>query len=196
MYFISFPYSGGSNRFFLSERFIDFIYKNFDIDALDHCQFLIDKEEINLQDNAMEYYHDLMLQLKNLYTPIVINSNHSYNFNSSGDKVDLVRFPTLYYISISSILINSSVSQFLQSRSGIDLANDIWLVVLETSESARQSVQSISKQLEGLAPNLELDSQLFVIVPMEINCDNFNVYEAYKVKNLFLYLGMSLILNF
>jgi hypothetical protein len=76
-------------------------------------------------------------------------------------------------------------------RSSIDLANDIWLVVLEDNEDGEQREESLSKQLEVLAPNLELDSQMFVISPMDIDCDNFIVYEAYKVKTTFLFLGMS-----
>ena len=129
----------------------------------------------------MEYYHDLLLQLENLFTPIVINSAHTYNFNSSsGNKVDSFRFPILYYISISSLDL-SNVSQLLQSRSRIDLANDIWLIVLENTDDGKKSVESLSKQLGVLVPNLDLDSQVIVIRPMDINCDNFNVHEIYKV---------------
>ena len=110
-----------------------------------------------------------------------INSVHTYNFNpSSGNKADSFRFPILYYISISS-LDRPNVSQLLQSRSRIDLANDIWLIVLENTDDGKKSVESLSKQLGVLVPNLDLDSQVIVIRPMDINCDNFNVHEIYKV---------------
>ena len=180
MYLLFTPYSVGNKRFFLSETFINFIYKNFDIDAFDHCELLFDDEDLSFQDNAVEYYHELSMMLRNLNTTIVINSKHDYSLNECKEKVGCLRFPVLYYISIYS-LSSPWTFRLLQNITSIGMANDIWLVALDNFDSRWQNIQDFSSQIEILLPNLELDSQVFVTFPIETNCDNFNVYEIYKV---------------
>ena len=192
-------------HFFVSQSLINFIYKNFDIDAFDHTEFLFDNDETKSEDVKAQTYHDLLQTLTKYNVTTLVNHNHSYSlkrstswsaflsnnpykrsdFNVSGERKQFpVRFPTLYYISITT-LTPTKVSQFLQNRSSISLANDIWIVVLDTPyRSKYNSGEPLLKDVDNLIPNLELDSQLFIIIPMSTNCNCFSVYEAYKVLNI------------
>ena len=87
----------------------------------------------------------------------------------------------MYYISISSTS-STRISKFLKNVSNIGLANDIWLIALDISEANLKTEEEISNIIRELLPSLQLDSQVFVIIPMDSNCDSFSVYETYKVS--------------
>ena len=170
-----------SKKFFISPSLMHFVYKNFDIDAVDHCEFLFDENEEKSRDIKAQIYHDLLQTLKMYNITTLVNSNYSYHPNISSERKETVRFPTLYYISITATE-STKVTKFLQRQSNISLANDIWLVVIdkETHSRGRSDVQ-LFKNVENLIPNLELDSQVLIILPTILNSDIFMLYETYKV---------------
>ena len=170
----------GSKRFYISQSLIDFVYKNFDIDAFDHSEFLFDEEDKREGDIKAQTYHDLVHTLKFLNVTTLVTSNDTY-VNLLNERKENVRFPTLHYISITSLKF-SQVTQYLANISNIALANDIWLVVFDGVRYPKSLTnEQFSKDVQELLPNLELDSQLFIILPMNLNRDNFELYEAYKV---------------
>ena len=156
------------------------MYKNFDIDAFDHSEFLFDEEDKRDGDIKAQTYHDLVHTLKYLNVTTLVTSKDTY-VNLSNERKQNVRFPTLHYISITS-LKSSQLTQYLANISNIALANDIWLVVFDGLKYTKSVTDDkFSNDIQELLPNLELDSQLFIILPMNSNRDNFELYEAYKV---------------
>ena len=132
-------------------------------------------------DIKVQIYHDLLQTLKMYNVTTLVNSNYTDHPNISSVRKDTVRFPTLYYISITASE-STIVTKFLQRQSNIALANDIWLIVIDTETHSRgRSNVQLSKDVENLIPNLELDSQVLIILPTILNSDNFMLYETYKV---------------
>ena len=170
----------GSKRFYISQSLINFVYKNFDIDAFDHSEFLFDEEDKREGDTTIQTYHDLVHTLRFLNVTTLVTSNDTY-VNLSNERKENVRFPTLHYISITSLKF-SQITQYLANISNIALANDIWLIVFDGLIHTKSfTYEQFSKDVQELLPNLELDSQLFITLPMMSNRDNFELYEAYKV---------------
>ena len=183
--------SCGSKKFYISPSLMHFVYKNFDIDAVDHCEFLFDENEETRGDIKAQIYHDLLQILKMYNVTTLVNSNYTYHLNISSERKDTVRFPTLYYISITASE-STKVTKFLKRQSNIALANDIWLVVIDTEPHSRgRSNIQLSKDVEILIPNLELDSQMLIILPTILNSDNFMLYETYKVMYKVTYFQKS-----
>ena len=177
----------GSKRFYISQSLINFVYKNFDIDAFDHSEFLFDEDSKREGDIKMQTYHDLVHTLKLMNVTTLVTSNDTYDVNLSNERKENVRFPTLHYISITSLKF-SRITQYLANISNIALANDIWLIVFDGLRyTQRLTKEQFSKDVQELLPNLELDSQLFIILPMNSNRDNFELYEAYKVCTINLF---------
>ena len=167
-----------NKQLYISESFIEFIYENFDIDYFDHCQFLFDTEEPLFEDEIISHYHDNIRKCKSTF---FFNKNLTYQSLYDADRKLNLRFPVLYYVSISSTY-STRISEFLRNVSNVGLANDIWLIAIDISEASLKAEEEISKVIEELLPNLQLDSQVFVIIPTESNCDLFSVYETYKVS--------------
>ena len=162
-------------------QLINFVYKNFDIDAVDHSEFLFDGEDQRGEDTKAQTYNDLVHILRLLNITTVVTSNLTYD-NLFYERKENVRFPTLNYISLTSLTF-SKVARYLKNTSSIGLANDIWLIVFDNlSYTKSLNNEQLSKDVQELIPNLELDSQVFIIIPMySSNRDNFKLYEAYKV---------------
>ena len=174
------PHLDGNQKTHISQSLINFIYNDIDIDAFDHFAFLLDSNENMFGDKTIEDYHELLTQFLKFNTTIDIDVDNPNTYNTTAKKAADPKFPIMHYISIQS-LYSSKGTQFLQSRSSASLANDIWLVELDSTDTSEQDMQHLSGQIESLIPNLELDSQVFVLIPMESHCDNFNIYEVYKV---------------
>ena len=169
-----------NKQIFMSDSFVEFIYENYDIDAFDHCQFLFDAEELILQDEMIGHYHANIRKCKSTF---FVNKNLTYEpFNADERKMNL-RFPVMYYISVSSTS-PTRISKFLQNISSIGLANDIWLIAMDISGASLKTEGEISNIIQDLLPSLQLDSQVFIIIPMDNDCDKFSVYETYKVSSI------------
>ena len=171
----------GKKSIFITQPLINFVYKNLDIDAIDHCEFLFDEEGQREEDILTQTYHDLVHTLKVLNVATLVTSNNTYDilFN---ERKENVKFPTLHYISLTSLTF-SKVTRYLKTISSIALANDMWLIVFDNLSYTKSSNNKrLSEDVQKLIPNLELDSQLFIIIPMYFsNRGNFKLYEAYKV---------------
>ena len=185
MYISMFSLVCGSRRFFISQALIEFMYKNFDIDAFDHSVFLFDEDDKNGHDIKVQTYHDLLHKLKFFNVATLVPSYKAYDINRFNDRKKNVRFPILHYISINNLNTTKMIT-FLQNISSIALANDVWLIVFDVVTYVKDlSHEQLSQDIQDLFPNLELDSQLFIIIPMSSNRDNFELYEAYKVLTKF-----------
>ena len=149
---------------------------------LDHSEFLFDEEDQREEDTIAQTYHDLVHSLKFLNVAVIVTSNITHDDNLSKESKENVKFPTLHYISLTSLKF-SKVTRYLKNISNIALANDIWLIVFDNLSYAKGlSNEQLSKDVQELIPNLELDSHLFIIIPMySSNRDNFELYDAYKV---------------
>ena len=167
-----------NKQLYITESFVEFIYDDLDIDSFDHCQFLFDTEELILEDEIIGHYHANIRKCKSTF---LVNKNLTYQSLYNADRKLNLRFPVLYYISISSTS-STRISKFLRNVSDVGLANDIWLIALDISEANLKTEEEISNIIRELLPSLQLDSQVFVIIPMESNCDSFSVYETYKVS--------------
>ena len=167
-----------NKQLYITESFVEFIYDDLDIDSFDHCQFLFDTEELILEDEIIGHYHANIRKCKSTF---FVNKNLTYQSLYDADRKLNLRFPVLYYISISSTS-STRISKFLQNVSNIGLANDIWLIALDISQANLKTEEEISNIIRELLPSLQLDSQVFVIIPTESNCDLFSVYETYKVS--------------
>ena len=167
-----------NKQLYITESFVEFIYDDLDIDSFDHCQFLFDTEELILEDEIIGHYHANIRKCKSTF---FVNKNLTYQSLYDADRKLNLRFPVLYYISISSTS-STRISKFLQNVSNIGLANDIWLIALDIFQANLKTEEEISNIIQELLPSLQLDSQVFVIIPMESNCDSFSVYETYKVS--------------
>ena len=174
---MSLPSLDCNKQLYITGSFVKFIYKNFDIDYFDHCQFLFDTEELLLEDEIIGHYHDNIRKCKSTF---FVNKNMTYQSLYDTDRKLNLRFPVLYYISISSTY-STRIAKFLQNVSNVGLANDIWLIAIDISAATPKTEENISNVIEELLPSLQLDSQVFVIIPTERNCDIFSVYETYKV---------------
>ena len=184
------PYVDGNQQILISQSLMNFLFENFDIDAFDHFAFLLHNDttlvigdnmvKMFFEDTTIEDHHELLTQFGKFNTIIGINAGHTYMYNTTTEKAGHPKFPIMHYILIPS-LHASKGTEFLQSRSGVSLANDIWLVELPSTDTSGQDMEHLSTEIETLIPNLELDSQVFVLTPMESNCAKFNVYEVYKV---------------
>ena len=167
-----------NKQLYISESFVEFIYDDLDIDSFDHCQFLFDTEELMLEDEIIGHYHANIRKCKSTF---FVNKNLTYQSLYNADRKLNLRFPVLYYISISSTS-STRISKFLQNVSNIGLANDIWVIALDISEANLTTEGEISNIIRELLPSLQLDSQVFVIIPMAFSCAYFSVYETYKVS--------------
>ena len=174
-----------NQKFLISQSLMNFLYKSFEIDAFDHLEFFLDNDELMFEDKTINNYHELLTQFGKLNTAIGINVELSHMYNITPNKEDNLKFPILHYISIQS-LHSSKGLQFLHSQSSVSLANDIWLVELPSTVTSRKDMQDLSTIVEALLPNLQLDSQVFVLIPMESHCENYNIYEVYRVGNCYI----------
>ena len=169
-----------NKQLYITESFVEFIYDDLDIDSFDHCQFLFDTEELILEDEIIGHYHANIGKCKSTF---FVNKNLTYEpFNADERKMNL-RFPVMYYISVSSTS-PTRISKFLQNISSIGLANDIWLIAMDISGASLKTEEEISNIIQDLLPSLQLDSQVFIIIPMDNDCDKFSVYETYKVSSI------------
>ena len=76
-----------NKQIFMSDSFVEFIYKNYDIDAFDHCQFLFDAEELILQDEMIGHYH---VNIRKCKSTFFVNKNLTYEpFNADERKMNL-----------------------------------------------------------------------------------------------------------
>ena len=142
---------------------------------------MFDKGDQRGEDIKAQTYHDLVHTLRFLNVTTLVSSNITHD-DLSNERKENIKFPTLYYISLTSLTV-SKVTRYLKNISNIALANDVWLIVFDNlSYTKSLSNDQLSKDIQELIPNLELDSQLFIIIPMySSNRDNFKLYEAYKV---------------
>ena len=76
----------GSKRFYISQSLINFVYKNFDIDAFDHSEFLFDEEPKREGDIKMQTYHDLVHTSKLMNVTTLVTSNDTYDVNLSNER--------------------------------------------------------------------------------------------------------------
>ena len=113
----------GKKRIFITQQLINFVYKNFDIDAVDHSEFLFDGEDQRGEDTKAQTYNDLVHTLRLMNITTVVTSNLTYD-NLFYERKENVRFPTLHYISLTSLTF-SKVARYLKNTSSIGLANDI-----------------------------------------------------------------------
>ena len=158
----------------------NYLYANFDIDAFNHVEFFLDNDETMLEDEMVYVYNSLVTRFVRFNTVINIPSERITKKTQTEEKHYLPKYPILYYISIASRQKSKGV-QFLQTQSSANLSTHIWVIEFSNVDCIGHGMQNISDELETLIPNLEFDSQVFVLFPLENSCDSFNIYEVYKV---------------
>ena len=158
----------------------NYLFANFDIDAFNHIEFFLDNDDTILEDEMVYVYSNLVTRFVRFNTVINIPSERITKKTQTEEKHYLPKYPILYYISIASRQKSKGV-QLLQTQSSANLSTHIWVVEFSNVDCSGKSMRNISDELETLIPNLEFDSQVFVLFPLENSCDSFNIYEVYKV---------------
>ena len=113
----------------------------------------------------------------NLFTQFNSTTMNSYN-NIYSSLQNLPTAPILFHISVSHLMLNGT---FLQSLSTAELSNHVWLLDLDTSDNCNRTMVEIQTWLKSSIINLNFDSQVALLIPEKLHCDQINIYEVYKV---------------